>query len=449
MNRLKQFIKKLLPAVVMNTYYRLLAVVGAWMYGYPSRQLIVVGVTGTKGKSTTSNVLWKLLTDAGHTVGLTSTMNYRIGGQQWLSASKMTMVGRFQLQKLLRQMVKAGCDIAIVETTSEGIKQFRHLGVHYDIGVFTNLTPEHLESHGGFESYKEAKLELFRHIERSPEKVINGKKVQKRSIIHIESEHSVDFLQVGNFAKIAVMTPDSLNTVETVSASAFDTVVVSHIQEGLDGTRFMFNGQPVTTPLLGRWNAMNVSLAMAVGHAFGVSTDQLVTSVATLESVPGRMEFIDEGQPFRVIVDYAHEPVSLGLLYEFSRKFKGKNNRLISLISSTGGGRDVGRRASNGKTAGEYCDYVIVTDEDPYDDDPQEIIDQVAEGVRQAGKEEGKNFWRVLDRREAIKKAIELASLGDVVILTCKGAEQKMCVAGGKKIDWDDRQVARQILHLL
>lgn len=450
MHTLKKLLKKVLPVAVMNTYYKGVAHLAAFLYGNPSRKMIIVGVTGTKGKSTTSNILWRILTEAGYTVGLTGTINTRIGGQNMLNTNKMTMTGRFGLQRILRNMVRAGCDVAIIETTSEGIKQWRHIAIAYDIAAFTNLTPEHLEAHGGFENYKAAKLQLFEHLAQLPPKQLpSGKhtEVPRVSTANVSSEHGEDFLKPGAHTKMRFGRAQASQAV-TESKQTLD-IAIANIEETLKGTAFTINGKPAFVPLLGAWNADNAAAAAGIAKAFGLSDEQIISALAKVDSVPGRMEFIDEGQPFHVVVDYAYEPVSLRLLFEFCRKVVGPQQNIITLISSTGGGRDIGRRKPNGQVAGELCDYVIVTDEDPYDDDPQEIIDQVAEGVAAAGKIEGKNFWRILDRTEAITKAVSLAQAGDVVLTTAKGAEQKMVLAGGRKIDWDDRKVIRDALKEL
>lgn len=433
MYRLKELIKRLLPKSWLLLYHRVLSHVAAVVYRNPSRKMLVIGVTGTKGKSTTCNMIWKILTDAGHTVGLTGTANFRIGEKNMVSPYKMTMPGRFVLQRTLRQMLDAGCDVVIVETTSEGVVQSRHLGIHYDVCVFTNLTPEHIESHGGFENYKNAKLELFRHLNRLPTKSLKGRRVEKVSVVNMDSEQGKDFLAIGNFRKV------------TFGSTPENTVVIGNVVEQVNGTDFTLNGAVAHIPLLGAWNATNAGIAAATGLACTVSLRQSIAALATVEPVPGRMEFIDAGQPYGVIVDYAYEPVSLRLLFTFARTLAAGHN-VITLISSTGGGRDVARRAPNGTVAGELCDFVIVTDEDPYDEHPQTIIDQVAEGVCAAGKIEGEHFWRVLNRRDAIRKAVALAKPGDVVLLTAKGAEQKMCVANGRKIPWDDRKYVREAI---
>lgn len=451
MNTLKQMLKQILPASWFSLYHRVLSMLAPWIFGHPSKKLMVIGVTGTKGKSTTGNMLWKILTDAGHTVGLSGTLNFRIGNWSELSTYKMTMSGRFQLQRWMHRMLRAGCDVAIIETTSEGIKQWRHLGIHYDICVLTNLTVEHLEAHGGFENYKQAKLDLFRHLARLPVKHIHGKTIPKVSVVNVDSSAvAEEFLSVGSHTKVRVRTRGDATGNDAGGAG----VTLTNAQEGLDGTRYRIlaegRGIDGTLPLLGGWNAANAAMAVGVATALGVSPEQAVTALQTMEQLPGRMELINEGQPFRVVVDYAYEPLSLELLYRFWREKLPKQQRMITLISSTGGGRDVARRPKNGAVAATYCDFVIVTDEDPYDDDPMQIIDQVAAGALQNAtyaKKEGENLWRILDRREAIVHACALAQAGDVVFLTAKGAEQRMCHSGGRKIPWDDRAVVREVLQ--
>ena len=190
---MKELIKKIIPANWLNLYHKLFAKLAAWKFHYPSERLIVIGVTGTKGKSTTTNLIWHLLTAAGYKVGIATTANFRIDDKEWVNPSKMTMLGRSQLQKLLADMVAAGCQYAVVETSSEGIKQWRHLGIHYDVCVWTNLFPEHIDSHGSFENYKQAKLELFRHLSRLPLKQINKQPVKKAVVLNGDSEYLNDF----------------------------------------------------------------------------------------------------------------------------------------------------------------------------------------------------------------------------------------------------------------
>lgn len=437
---MKAWLKRFLSAAVLDQYHKALSRLAAWRYQYPSDQLIVIGVTGTKGKTTTCNLIWHVLTQAGYTVGMATTANFRIGEKNWLNATKMTMLGRTQLQALLRAMVTAGCQYAIIETSSEGIKQWRHLGIHYDAIVWTNLYPEHLDSHGGFENYKAAKLSLFTHMVHSPVKTIAGKAALKTAVLNGDSEYYTEFAQ-------AAAVPIKIFWSRAAQSQA--TMLITDLHETAGGLTFRIGEQFFTSQLRGAWNIENIASALGTAVSQGMSYPDMQSALASFAGAPGRMEAITAGQPFTVIVDYAYEPVSLRLLYTYWRRQVGQEHKLITLISSTGGGRDVARRAGNGQVAGELCDVVVVTDEDPYDDDPQVIIDHVASGVQAAGKIEQQNYWRILNRREAIQRAFELAQPGDVVILPCKGADQKICRPHGKKEPWDDRVVARELLEKL
>lgn len=429
---MKTLIKRFAPDWLLSYYHKTLARLAAWQYHYPSSKLIVIGVTGTKGKSSTCNIIWHLLTAAGHKVGIATTANFRIGDKEWLNATKMTMVGRTQLQKLLADMVQAGCQYAVIETSSEGIKQWRHLGIHYDICVWTNLFPEHIDAHGSFEAYKQAKLSLFQHLSQLPPKHIRQTIIQKVVVLNGDSEYVGEFAEQSKVATKLIWSRSDYRD----------------LTESKDGLSFTLNSHAMTTPLLGAWSIDNIASAIGVALSQGVDYPTIQATLAQLPQIPGRMEKINAGQPFTVIVDYAYEPVSLGLLYRFWRKLS-LQSKLTTLISSTGGGRDVSRRAGNGKVAAELCDDVIVTDEDPYDDDPMEIMQQVAQGVEAGGKVLNQNFWIIPDRRQAIAAAFNMAKPGDVVFLTCKGADQKICRARGKKEPWDDRVVAREELAKL
>lgn len=429
---MKILIKRFTPDWLLSYYHKTLARLAAWQYHYPSSKLIVIGVTGTKGKSSTCNIIWHLLTAAGYTVGMATTANFRIGDKEWLNATKMTMVGRTQLQKLLADMVQAGCQYAVIETSSEGIKQWRHFGIQYDVCVWTNLFPEHIDSHGSFAAYKQAKLSLFQHLSQLPPKHIRQTIIQKAVVLNGDSEYLKEF-------EVAAKVPTKIIWLRSD---------YRNLTESKDGLSFTLHGYALTTPLLGAWSIDNIASAIGVALSQGVDYPTIQATLAQLPQIPGRMEKIEAGQPFTVIVDYAYEPVSLGLLYRFWCKLS-LQSKLITLISSTGGGRDVSRRAGNGKVAAELCDDVIVTDEDPYDDDPMEIMQQVAQGVEAGGKVLNQNFWIIPDRRQAIAAACNMAKPGDVVFLTCKGADQKICRARGKKEPWDDRVVAREELEKL
>lgn len=438
-------IRKLVPKPLMQAYHWSLARLAAAWYGHPSKRMVVIGVTGTNGKTTVVNLIASVLEEAGHMVGLTSTVNFRIGKSEIVNATKMTMPGRFFLQKTLARMADAGCHYAVIETSSQGIAQFRHIGIEYDLAVFTNLTPEHIEAHGGFENYKRAKLKLFESLMDHKRKHLDWRgDVQKLSVVNLESEHGMDFLKPKSDKKYGYFAKASEEGMQSapwpiVPVKALDLSVTDH------GSDFRVRDTPFHLQLPGRYNVMNAMAAVAVGLSQGVKLETAASALGKIEHVLGRFERIDEGQDFAVIVDYAPEPESLRQLYGVIDGMP--HHRIIHVLGSCGGGRDVARRPVLGKLAAEHADHVVVTNEDPYDDDPTEIVNQVADGARKAGKEEGKNLFRILDRREAIEKAIGLAEKGDIVLLTGKGAEQAIVGKGGKKTPWDEREVARSVLR--
>lgn len=434
----KRLLKRLAPRRALSLYHYLLALIAVAWYGWPSEKLIVIGVTGTSGKTTTSYLISQLLELTGHRVGLTSTAVFKVGPHEWLNNRKMTMLGRGETHRLLRQMVRAGCQYAVVETSSEGLVQHRAVGIHYDLVVFTNLTPEHLEAHGGFVNYKAAKLKLFAQLAQSQPKQLAGQSIPRIIIANADSEHAVDFLMPAVDQKFAF----SVQTTPTPTNPP--PLCAEQITTSAQGLSFTVNGVKFTAPLLGDFNVANLLSALVTLHALGVSFDQLAAVTPQLKSCPGRLELINAGQPFTIIVDYAFEPNALKGLYRVVDQFRRPGSKVIQLLGSAGGGRDKKPRPIKGELAAKNADIVIVTNEDPYDEDPQSIIDQVANGAAAAGKADGQNLFRILDRREAIAKAVLLARSGDIVLITGKGCEQAIAVANGKLMSWDDRMVVRE-----
>ncbi len=423
---IKRFLRKIAPKKVIDLYHLTLSKVADLVYGHPSNKLIVIGVTGTSGKSTTVSFIGQMLEYAGFRVGSTSTATIKVGTNERPNDSKMTSLGRFQTQKLLRQMVRAGCTHAIIETTSQGIVQYRHLGINYDVAVFTNLWSEHIEAHGSFERYKQAKLELFRHLTRRPHKRLGGQEIPKVIVVNGSDPHAKDFLACKADRKIAFEIDPEIE----VTAS---------------GASFTALGVDMELNVPGKFNVENALAAASVAMVLGISVSTIASAVAHLHGAPGRFERIDEGQPFTVIVDYAFEPVAMKKMYETLSLMP--HERLIQVLGSCGGGRDASRRPVLGRMAGEVADVVIVTNEDPYDDDPLQIIQEVAAGALAAGKVVDDDLLIVPDRGQAIHQAIQLAKPGDVVLVTGKGSEPVMAVARGKLIPWDDRTEARKALQ--
>jgi UDP-N-acetylmuramoyl-L-alanyl-D-glutamate--2,6-diaminopimelate ligase len=389
------------------------------VYGNPSKDLIVIGVTGTNGKTTTAYFLAHALEASGSQTGCTTTAIIKVGKKEWLNTTKMTMPGRFFLQRTLREMVCAGCRYAVIETSSQGLIQSRHIGIDYDLAVFTNLTPEHVEAHGGFEKYKAAKRKLFERVDTA--------------VLNADDKHA-DY-----YAK----TP-GLKNVFWYGIRSSKGMQAKNLDLHANGSRFSVEGVKVDLKLPGEYNVSNALATLATCRALGVDLATAAKNLSAIKVVPGRFERVDAGQPWTVIVDYAPEPESLKRLYEALALVEKK--RIIHVLGSCGGGRDVSRRPILGRMAAERADIVIVTNEDPYDDDPQMIIDQVAEGAVTGGKQEGNNLFRILDRREAIQKAMSLAEAGDLILLTGKGCEPWICLDHGRKMPWDEADVAREAI---
>lgn len=428
-------LRRIVPLPVFRVYHFFLARLAAFVYHYPSEELIVIGVTGTNGKTTTSYLLAKALEAAGAKVGLTTTAVLKIADKEWVNPTKMTMPGRFFLQRALRNMVKAGCTYAVIETSSQGLIQSRHIGISYDVAVFTNLTPEHLEAHGGFEAYKAAKAILFQHVAKRHPKRLHGQSISRAIVLNAESEHSADYARVG----------DGVDEVRWYSLDAKKGLTPDEYTLTERGSDLVVQGEYGHVQLPGTYNLQNVLAALATTSLFGIPLGKALDKICEVAYVPGRFEEIALGQPYRVIIDYAYEPEALKQVYAALRL--SSRARLIHVLGSCGGGRDTARRAVLGRMAAAEADIVVVTNEDPYDDDPAQIVAEVAAGAKEGGKVEGETLFIVQDRREAIETAISKAQAGDVVLLTGKGNEPWICVEHGKKISWSERGTAEAAIR--
>jgi len=406
---------------IKNLLHFFYAWYGAFKYKYPSEELLVIGITGTTGKSSVIHFLRQVLEQAGYIVGSLSTVDFYVAGEEKLNDQKMTMLGKMQIQKYLRVMLDKKCDIAIVETTSEGRLQHRHQYINYDIIVLTNFYPEHIESHGSFENYKQAKLDIFKYVSNC-----KVKRQGKVAIVNGQSEYADEFLQFPFVQKLKFK--------------------VAEVKANKEGLSFSLAGVNYWAPLYGEHNAENLAAVVTIVKSLKVSEEKIKQAFKNLLSAPGRIEFISEAvkHGFQVIVDYAFEPVALQKLYEVVALIK-PSGRIIHVCGSTGGGRDKVRRRTIGQLVGERANIFMVTDEDPYEENPQEIIKTVSKAAQEAGKKLGVDLFEILDRKEAINKAIALAKTGDLVLVTGKGSEQAMCVKSGM-IAWDDRQIVRESL---
>ena len=419
---MKKLLKKFIPDWLLGTYHFALALSGALICGFPSRKLKVIGVTGTKGKSTVVILAGKVLEGGGKKVGWVSSLTINDGKVEIMNPYHMTMPGRFFIQKTLAQMVKNGCEYALVEVTSEGIKQYRHKFINFFGAVFTNLAPEHLEAHGGFANYRAAKEKLFAAAAKNKESF---------GVYNLDDDNVGEFLKYDIKKKIGY---------GIKGQNSNSKIQISNVNLSASGSVFNLDNVNFKTSLLGEFNVANCAAAAAVGQACGVKLEEASRAMAKIEAIPGRLEIINEGQNFTVVVDLAHTPDSYEKVFKL---FQGlPHNKIIAVFGSAGGGRDKWKRPELGKIASEYSDVLIICNEDPYDESPEEICQQIAAGCKKTQPE------IILNRRQAILKGLSLAQTGDIVLFLGKGTEQTY-VEGKNKIKWDDRDVAREELRKL
>ncbi len=427
MKNISLIIKSFIPRKVFNLlapiYHAGLAYLGAIIYGFPSRKLKIIGVTGTKGKSSIVFLAGKILEEALRQthgkpakVATLGSMGFRIGEKAWPNVMKMTMPGRFEIQKHMAQAKKAGCDFFVMEVTSEGIKQNRHLGISFDCAFFSGLHKEHIESHGSFENYYRTKQELFK----------------KTKNIHILN---ADDPYVGLFGDFPA------NKKITYGVERGD-IRAEKLELRADGASFECYGTKFNIHLAGKFNVSNCLGALAIAAMYDIDLPSSAPILEKIKLIPGRMQFVQQ-EPFAVIVDYAHTPDSLREVY---KTLKPNDHRLICVLGSCGGGRDKWKRPEFGKIADEFCDQIILTNEDPYDEDPRRILSDIKSGISKSQISNSK-VEEIMDRRGAIGRAIESAEAGDVVIITGKGSETTMALKNGRKITWSDAETVKSFLN--
>lgn len=413
MNTLRQLsmrIPESMRVPLLSAYHYLLSFVAAFLYGFPSESLIVVAVTGTKGKSSTVEFLNTIFETAGWNTALASGIRKKIGSHSEPNTTRMTMRGRFFLQKFLRDAVTAQCKIAFIEMTSEGARQHRHRFIALNALIFLNLAPEHIESHGSYRAYADAKLALGHALVRSA----------KRPRIMVAN---ADDVESNRYMTLAVdnALPFSLSTHTPYKADS-------------SGGFFTYDNTPLSVHIAGEFSLKNALAAVTCARAFGIPTPVCAEGLARLHTIPGRAEHIDEGQDFLVVVDYAHTPDSLMALYQAHA-----SQRKICVLGSMGGGRDTWKRPRMGEIADTLCEHVILTNEDPCDEKPEAIVQMLAQNMKRPPE-------ILMDRREAIARAIALARTGDAVLITGKGTDPTIYGPHGTTISWSDAQVAREEL---
>lgn len=415
---LKAAAKKAMPEFAVGGYHFLMALASAAYCRFPSRKIKVIGVTGTNGKSTTAMMIAAILSRAGFKTAVSSSIEFRIGDCVWKNRSRMTMPGRFALQKFLRRAADENCRYAVVEVSSEGIAQHRHRFIRFEAAVLTNLTPEHIESHGGFGNYRAAKGKFFaacRNIH-----VING------------DDSNCEFFAAFTAARRYVY---GIRHSFSGRISA-EKVTGAKVDLSPAGSSFESEGLVFRLRLPGEFNVYNALAAIAVARAQEVPLEACRAALEGIAIIPGRMEKVFAGD-FEVLIDYAVTPDSLEKAYQTVRR--GLAGKLICVLGACGGGRDRWKRPVMGHLAQKYCDRVFVTSEDPYDENPERIIQEIAAAAS--------NACRITDRKEAIHRSLKAAERGDRVIITGKGCEDSMCLAGGHKIPWSDKDIVLEYLE--
>lgn len=383
------------------------AILALLLYQYPARKLKVIGVTGTDGKTTTVHLIYHFLNTANKKVAFISTVEARIGKKKIDTGFHVTTPNPWMVQRILKRLVKEGIEYVVIEATSHGLTQDRLLGCNFSIGVLTNITHEHLDYHQTFENYLTAKAKLFRNVEVA--------------ILNRDDKHFNYLKQTAKKAKI----------------------VSYGIDKSADFTPRKFKFK---TSLSGEYNQYNCLAAIAATSSLGIKNEVIKKALLSFKPVKGRLEEINEGQKFRVIIDFAHTPNSLKqVLKTFRRQLPSRQSKLIIVFGSAGL-RDVEKRPLMGKVAARLTDLVVLTAEDPRTEDVDEIIDQIAEGCQKGGGIEEKTFFRIPDRQEAINFAIQkLAKNNDIVAICGKGHEKSMCF-GRTEIPWSDQRAAKKAL---
>lgn len=390
---------------IKNLYHLYRAFLANLRFGWPSRKLRVIGVTGTDGKTTTSTLIYHVLNFSGQKTALITTVGAKIFDKDIDTGLHTTTPDSEKLQSLVRRAVDKNAEFLVLETTSHGLDQHRLFGIHFTVGVITNVTHEHFDYHGNYENYLKAKSKLF----GNPEYAVLNKDDQSFNFLYGVAKHGR--------AKIVTYGLD-------------------------DNADFNPKNWPFKTKLLGRHNKYNCLAAIAVCSCLGIPEEKIRQAIGTFDGVEGRLEEINAGQNFKVYVDFAHTPNAIKCTLEALRE--KKKGRLIAVFGSAGI-RDKTKRPIMGKNASELADIVILTTDDPRTENVSDIIDQIAMGCVKAGAKEGINLFRIPDRRKAIEAAVGMAKPGDVIALCGKGHERSLAV-GTKEIPWNEREEARKAI---
>ena len=407
----------------------------AW-HDFPGRELVIVGVTGTDGKSSVTAMIFQILRQAGFSAGMVSTIKAAVNDAEEPLALHVTTPEAPVVQAHLRRMADAGVTHCVLETTSHGLAQRRVAAVPYDIAAVTNITHEHLDYHGSYEGYLAAKSRLFSALQEQWTGLSGMKTAVTRTAVLNQDDGSYDHLR-------AIAVPRQFSYGLAAMADIFPRQT-RFKPTGIEFDLCLPDGEqwPVNSTLVGDFNLYNMLAAAGAAYALGIEPEKIVAGLTAVQAISGRMERIDRGQPFQVVVDFAHTPISLVKAIRAVREMTP--GRIITVFGSAGK-RDVAKRRLMAEASAREADLSILTAEDPRTDSLDEILEMMVDGCRSQGGVEGETFWRIRDRGRAIYHALRLAEPDDLVLICGKGHEQSMCF-GEIEYPWDDREATRAIL---
>ncbi len=432
-------IKKLFPQSLKNLYHLFQAILANFWYGFPSRKIKVIGVTGTDGKTTTVQMIAKILQKAGNPVksgdhgarkvAVASTINFVIDGVEEKNLLHYTTESSFALQKFIRKAVDAGCEYLVLEVSSHGLDQHRVWGIDFQAAVITNVTREHLDYHKTMEKYREAKKILFKNVAKN----------KGNLVVNLDMERPEEYLAFESDKKYGYTTKISNFKFKI---SNLKIIQAEDIELGINYSKFKIQNSKFVLNMPGLFNIENALAATCVALGEGIDLQVASEALSEISGVAGRMEAVENDLGVNILVDFALTPNALERLYKLLAQIKKPTAKIIAVFGSCGD-RDKGKRPIMGQVVSQSADIVILTNDEPYSEEPQAIIDAIFVGIK--NKTEGENLWRIVDRRAAIAKALSIAQKDDIICITGMGSFETM-VVGDKKLPWNDRKVIEEEL---
>ena len=424
-----ELLRKVTPQKIKNIKHYFVSRFYHYYYGKPSKKLKIIGVTGTDGKTTTSNMIYEILKTSGKQVGLVTSINAKIGNKTVSTGFHVTTPSPKQLQEFLKEMLDQGLEYVILETTSHALDQYRVGGIEYDVAVYTNVTHEHIDYHKTYDNYLKTKSRLMKLVRSDGVVILNRDDASYEKLSKIAKELPVKVIRYG-FKKDSDVLAEDYNNDRRVN----------HFEVSY-GQNKKFD---VRLKLLGGYNIYNALAAISVVLEQKIDYKAIVNALEGLQTLEGRWEVMQE-RSFKVVVDFAHTPNALVNALDLARNQIDRDHNII-IVFGCAGQRDIVKRPMMGEVAGRIADRIILTAEDPRGENVGDINKQIAVGLKKHGKRINKEYFSISDRRSAIKKSLELARPGDLVLITGKGHEKSMNLDGKTEISWSDQEVVRQLI---